>query len=68
MIGQYKTPLPASRLYAINHTILAITVSRKGQATAYMIYACVYMYIYIITPALTQFFVDIEFIGAVQPI
>ena len=31
MIGQYKTPLPTSRLYALPHTILAITISCKRQ-------------------------------------
>jgi len=31
MIGPYTTPLPTSRLYAIHHTILAITISCKGQ-------------------------------------
>jgi len=31
MIGRYKTPLPTSRLYTIHHTILAITISCKGQ-------------------------------------
>jgi len=31
IIGQYKTPLPTSRLYAVHHTILVITISCKGQ-------------------------------------
>jgi len=30
-IGQYTTPPPTSRLYAIHHTILVITISCKGQ-------------------------------------
>jgi len=30
--GQYTTPLLTSRLYAIHHTILVITISRKGQS------------------------------------
>jgi len=31
IIGQYTTPLPTSRLYAIHHTIFVITISYKGQ-------------------------------------
>ena len=31
IIGQYTTPLPTSRLYAIHNTILVITISCKGQ-------------------------------------
>ena len=31
IIGQYKTPLPTSRVYGIRHTILVITISCKGQ-------------------------------------
>jgi len=31
IIGQYKTPLPTSRVYAIHHTILVITISCKCQ-------------------------------------
>jgi len=34
IIGQYTTPPPTSRLYAIHHTILVITISCKGQPTA----------------------------------
>jgi len=30
-IGQYTSPLPTSRLYAIHHTLLVITISCKGQ-------------------------------------
>jgi len=30
-IGQYKTPLPTSCLYAIHHTVLVITISCEGQ-------------------------------------
>jgi len=30
IIGQYKTPLPTSRLYALHHTILVVTISCKG--------------------------------------
>ena len=33
IIGLYTTPLPTSRLYAIHHTILVITISCKGQIT-----------------------------------
>jgi len=29
--GQYTTPLPTSRVYALHHTILVITISCKGQ-------------------------------------
>ena len=32
ILGQYTTPLPTSRLYAIHHTIFVITISCKGQA------------------------------------
>ena len=32
-IGQYTTPLPTSRWYAIHYTILVITISCKGQLT-----------------------------------
>jgi len=31
IITQYKIPFPTSRLYAIRHTILVITISCKGQ-------------------------------------
>jgi len=31
IIGQYMTPPPNSRLYAMHHTILVITISCKGQ-------------------------------------
>jgi len=35
IIGQYNTtPLPTSRLYAIHHTILVITILCKGQGTS----------------------------------
>jgi len=34
IIEQYTTPPPNSCLYAIHHTLLAITISCKGQATA----------------------------------
>jgi len=33
-IGQYMIPPPTSRLYAIHHTIMEITISRKGQMLA----------------------------------
>jgi len=32
ILGQYTTPLPTSRLYAIHHKILVIAISCKGQA------------------------------------
>jgi len=32
IIGQYTIPLPTSCLFAIHHTILAITISCKGQS------------------------------------
>ena len=31
IIGQYTTPLPTSRVYAIHHTILVISISCKGE-------------------------------------
>jgi len=31
IIRQYTTPLPTSRVYALHHTILVITISCKGQ-------------------------------------
>jgi len=31
IIGQYTTPLPTSRLYAIHHAILVIAISCEGQ-------------------------------------
>jgi len=31
ILTQYKTPLPTSRVYAIHHTILVITISCEGQ-------------------------------------
>jgi len=33
IIRQYTTHLPTSRLHAIHHTVLVITISCKGQAT-----------------------------------
>jgi len=33
IIGQYTTPLPISRLYAIHNTILVITIACKGQSS-----------------------------------
>jgi len=36
-IGQYKTPTSISRVYAIHHTMLAITMSCKGQVSLYKI-------------------------------
>jgi len=38
-IGQYTTPPSTSLLYAIHHTILVITISCKGQATAPIAFA-----------------------------
>ena len=35
IITQYKIPFPTSRLYAIRHTILVITISCKGQETGH---------------------------------
>jgi len=37
IIGQYKTPLPTSRLYVIHHTISVITITCKGQVGLYTI-------------------------------
>jgi len=34
LVGQYTTPLPTSRLYAVHHTILVMTISRKGQVVS----------------------------------
>jgi len=36
-IRQYTTPPPTSRVYAIQHTILVITISCKGQIRTYLI-------------------------------
>jgi len=37
IIGQYTTPLPTSRVYALHHTILVITISCQGQVGLYRI-------------------------------
>jgi len=45
IIGQYTTPPPNSRLYAMHHIILVITISFKGQVPKEVLYIRTWIYV-----------------------